>query len=110
MNGSRGEGRVVLALELPPATTRAQSSFLVGVKSQRSQEAAFKDDATAITFGGQPCRQTLKSQLTHLFLFLVLQGPGVHVHSFKKEPSEMVAARWSHLPGGLLVVNHVRAN
>jgi hypothetical protein len=46
MNGSRGEGRAVLALELPPATTRAQSSFLVGVKSQHSLEAAFKDDAT----------------------------------------------------------------
>jgi hypothetical protein len=51
MNGSRGEGRAVLALELPPATTRAQSSFLLGVKSQHSQEAAFKDDATATCQG-----------------------------------------------------------
>jgi hypothetical protein len=51
MNGSRGEGRAVLALELPPATTRAQSSFLLGVKSQHSQESAFKDDATVTCQG-----------------------------------------------------------
>jgi hypothetical protein len=38
---------------------------------------------------------------TSIYFFWSCRVQGVHVLSFKKkEPSEMVAARWSHLPGG----------
>jgi hypothetical protein len=51
-----------------------------------------------------------KSKLPHLEHHLFIAGPRAACAILKKTSSEILAARCSYLPGGLLVVNHVRAN